>query len=208
MTKADPADIELPHGYRLTQIDRFARVAALHSRFRHIQVDEAVAIARSAMLEALYGSDAPPEPDTRLLDIGRYAIMVHIREAGRMYGLNLTRTDRPRVMRNHVRYWHTFTAGTSSPEDTVIDTTALHQILATLHPDARQILETLAIHDTNPTTAAAALGLTRGAFAGRLWRARREFYRLWHEGETPTNLWRATRHRPTPEPTTTPDNDN
>ncbi|WP_018653822.1 hypothetical protein [Actinomadura flavalba] len=193
MIPQDSIDIELPHGYRLQQINRFAWAIAGKGRYsRHIKPDEAAAIARSAMLEVLYSSDTPPESVTRLINLGAYGIQRHIREMGRMYGRNLAQSGAHPTIRAHTGYWHAFTTGTGSHENTIIEAHAVHQILAALHPNHRRTIEALAEHSTHPK-AAEALNMPASTFNTALWRARHEFYRLWHEGETPTTLHRTTR---------------
>lgn len=65
---------------------------------------------------------------------------------------------------------------------------ALAQIWAALSPRYRRALAALAAHEDHDK-AAAALGITRRTYRDHLWAGRREFYRLWHEGEKPSRLW-------------------
>lgn len=70
----------------------------------------------------------------------------------------------------------------------MIDRVALAQIWPRLRPEHRQVLTALTAYD-DYGLAAEALGISRAWFTNRISAARREFLRLWHEGESPSRQW-------------------
>jgi hypothetical protein len=109
------------------------------------------------------------------------------------------------LLRQHGRRIH-YSTGTSSgcrirallvladaqpprPGTPSVKRTTLRQILAALDPADQATLQTLAATGSYQD-AAAALGVTRKQFGYLIIRARRQFFTLWHEGETPSKQWR------------------
>jgi hypothetical protein len=76
----------------------------------------------------------------------------------------------------------------SGPEDRVIERIALAQIWPCLRPAHREALLALAAHG-DYGLAARALGKPYSTFKADISRARREFLKLWHEGEAPSRPW-------------------
>lgn len=91
---------------------------------------------------------------------------------------------------NFGQYWAWHSHATGSPEDGVVEREALWQIWEVLSPSEREALYVLAATDNDRDMTAAALGITRKALEGRLHRARHAFLTHWHEGESPSRMWR------------------
>jgi hypothetical protein len=103
----------------------------------------------------------------------------------RFYGRN-THDRYAGTVAGFYRYWQP--AASSSPESIVIDRVALAQIWRRLRPEHKQVLTALTVYD-DYELAAEALGISRTWFTERISAARREFLKLWHEGEPPSRPW-------------------
>jgi hypothetical protein len=86
------------------------------------------------------------------------------------------------------RYWHTTAGHSPGPEAGVTERVALAQIWPRLRPEHRAALAALSAHD-DYGLAAGELGFSRAHFRNRISTARRDFLRLWHEGEPPSRPW-------------------
>ena len=69
-----------------------------------------------------------------------------------------------------------------------MDRIALAQIWTALTPTHRQVLTAMAEHDDR-RQAERAVNMDAVTFTRTLGRARRAFFALWHEGETPSRMW-------------------
>jgi hypothetical protein len=96
--------------------------------------------------------------------------------------------DKTLLSRAFVRYWTSASAPAHSHEDHIVDRLALAQIWTALKPAHRQVLTALAEHEDR-RRAERSLNMDPPAFTRALGRARRAFLALWHEGETPSQLW-------------------
>lgn len=181
-----PEDIHtLKHGYNLADLQRLARLAMGRTVGGSLGYHTRHEVAWSAIAETLYAADQPPEPG-ELIGAGQAAIAGHVRIDMRHHGRSL-RYASGRAPRFAI-YWTGLGRHAPSPEDRVVDGTALWQIWPHLTGRQREALLALAAHD-DYRAAAAALGVTPGTFGVLISRARRTFLALWHQGEQPSRVW-------------------
>jgi hypothetical protein len=174
------------HGYTLANLERLARAAVARDFWNQgIHPADRFDLSFSAMAEYLYASDEPPAP-ADLLNAASAAVRQQAQGDRSAHGISST--DVYKDARNFYRYWWQQFRCTPSPEDLVVDRTALWQIFPVLAPRYRNTLLALAAHGDH-AKAAAALGYTRRTYECNLSEARRAFYLLWHEGEKPSRLW-------------------
>lgn len=181
---------DLRHGYTLAALDQLVRTGIMRNPwYAAVDTDE-----RYAAVELLYTSDQPPTPQD-MIRCAWYAADDLTRRDGehrgvpRARGENYTgRTDLPRF---HA-YWTTISRHTASPEEPVVERTALAQIWPRLTPGQQAALSALAAHG-DYQAAADALGLSRAAFYRLVSTGRRRVLALWWEGETPRRGWRDRR---------------
>jgi len=185
-----PDDIHtLRHGYNLADLERFTRMAI--SRVRGVfalDPDERYEVAWSAIVERLYTApdEHPPTP-WDLVFAGQDTLSRHVEVDMREHGLDKTNGG---VRRRYAAYW--LGPRTFRMEPKVVDGIALWQIWPTLTDKQRQAL--LALAATGDHVKAAALaGMTMANFRSQLSFARQRFLSWWHEGETPSRVWRPGR---------------
>ncbi|KAB2380653.1 helix-turn-helix domain-containing protein [Actinomadura montaniterrae] len=180
------ADVHtLRHGYNLADLDRLAKFATRRVFGVTIDPRDRFEVAWSAIAEHLYTAADRPDPSD-LITTGQKAIARHHRTELHHHGVQ-QRTYAPAP--RHAIYWDTVIRPTPSPEHTAVDRIALWQIWPHLAPGERAAVQALAVHGTHQA-AADALGISYQGFAARLSCARRRFLALWHEGESPSRLWR------------------
>ena len=188
MVSAIAEGIEICHGYCLNDLARFAGYA-MHNTYwqRAISVKDRYEIALSAIAEYLCQSEYRPEQE-ELVRAGRKAIdhdaQVRLRSEGIDYRASSDQPNMPRFQ----AYWWSVVANTGSHEIRIVEVTAMRQIWPRLTQTHQDILMALAIHGTYDK-AAESLGKTRSTFVTQLWAARKQFLRLWHEGEQPSRIW-------------------
>lgn len=184
-----PAGVEIRYGYTLADLDHLVRGVLFMDRWhRGMDVAEKAAVARLAILEALHAAPHWPQRHD-LLRAGSAALSDYVRRERAYAG-------RPRdnawaddgTLPRWVLYWEWATRNTPSHEHGVIERQALWQIWPRLSDTHRLVLGALAAHG-DYQNAAAALGKNPGTFQVQVSHARREFRRLWHEGETPRGAW-------------------
>lgn len=186
-----PTTTNLWHGYNLADIDRLARIAATKAfGGRILDPGDCYHAAWSAIVERLCTTSKPVD-GRALAIVGMNAINQAGRDHRHTWGLGATWGGSQGDAPNFQRYWDHGRV-TPSPEDGVVDRLAVRQIWPYLSLTHRQILSALAVHG-DFAAAAASLGKTERAYACALHRARREFYRLWHEHEAPPRMWGLTR---------------
>ena len=175
---------EVRHGYSMARLHLLARKAALMSNAHAQPFAEKYETAWQAIAEHLSASEDPPV-FYELTITGRTAVDQEFaqlsRSHGRHYGHGVGGGE---PMQAFSRYWDWHARRPGSPEDQVIDPLALRQIWPRLSDTHRAVLMALAIHGEY-ARAAASLGKTYRTFSSLLHNARRQFMRLWHEGETP-----------------------
>jgi hypothetical protein len=188
MVSATTEGIEICHGYRLDDLRRFAGYA-MHNTYwqRAMSVKDRYEIALSAIAEYLCQSEYRPEQE-ELVKAGRTAIKHDVQARLRSEGIDSrTSSDQPNMPRFHA-YWWLVAANTGSHETHIVEVTAMLQIWPRLTQAHQDTLTALAIHGTYDK-AAVSLGKTLRAFETRLHTARKQFLRLWHEGEQPSRIW-------------------
>ena len=190
-------DALVGHGYTVADLDQVARKAAYSSRWLFMPFPERQDLARFAIAEHLLTTAEPPE-FWSLVSLGERAIGAHVEHEGRYRGVYLARsgvalgTGMPRFW----RFWSCTSQPTRSPEDPIVDVTALIQIWPRLTRSHQAVLVALATHD-DYQKAAAALGKPYHSFVSTVSTARKQFLRLWHEHEIPSDVWgRDRRNRP------------
>ncbi|HEY7145599.1 MAG TPA: hypothetical protein VH637_15255 [Streptosporangiaceae bacterium] len=180
------AHAELRFGFTMASLERLARKAAYGSHWRFLEFREKYEIAWSAIAEELYASTEPPRPDD-LIRLGDKAIAAQVEVYGHMWGAYYSKPDRE-FMPRFETFWWSQAMPTPSPEDKVVDRLALGQIWPRLTQGNKRALLALATHG-DYERAAASLGKTYSTFTTQIWQARRQFLRLWHEGERPSRVW-------------------
>jgi DNA-directed RNA polymerase specialized sigma24 family protein len=175
---------ELRHGYNIADLERLAAFST--RRLYGVTTDprDRYAIAWSAIAEHLYSADQRPDPN-ELIITGQTAIARNLHKELHHHGTAKDYQPMPK----YAIYWETVIRHTPSPEGRIVDRTALWQIWPQLTPVERSAVHAYAVHGTHQA-AADALGIPYKTFAWRLSAARRRFLALWHEGETPSGLWR------------------
>ncbi|WP_157253135.1 hypothetical protein [Nonomuraea typhae] len=179
-------------GLTVADLDRLASVAARNARGWGDDLDEAVAVARLAMLQVLVaGTESGPNLRGELIAAGLRAISSEWQKRLSLYGcadFYASRrgvASRPRFN----QFWSDYLGrGPAGHEDAVVDRIALAQILPRLRAEHRQALTTLA--ETGSYAAAAdLLGVAYHTLLTRISRGRRQFLALWHEHEQPSSPW-------------------
>lgn len=189
--------MELRHGYTLDDVDRFARTAnrtvwatAMDDVDRHDA-------AWHGVVEALYAAEHWP-PHYQLVAAGQRAIWRTLEDNARHYGRRPDRAAESR--RSFQAYWVDWLwLHSPSPENGVLERTALYQVFAQLPPRQQEALLALAAHD-DYATAAEAAGMSLSLLRVTLSNARRRFLALWLEGETPAKRREHYNRRPTSKP--------
>lgn len=173
------------HGYSLQDIHDLARQSVASDRFRpRIHMDERMDAAVCAITVLLYSADERPQRN-ELLYVGSHASISVVLDEMHHHGFNRDAGDGS-LRQRFVRYWEP--ARGDSLEERVVDRLSLEQIWSQLGPGQREALSALAaIGDFQ--AAADSLGLHYRAFCARIWKGRRRFLQLWHEGECPSGLW-------------------
>lgn len=182
---------QIKHGYTLADLDDMARAAVAVDRLLVGDVHYRHSIAYSAIAEALYASEEPPDR-AHLIRVGWQAIALDVRWSLRHAGYPDDGqpgevTLRPRF----VQFWQDYKV-TPSHETKVVEGLAAGHLVDALPPVYRDAVVALAIHDTYQA-AADALGITYVAFRGRIATARRRILAAWFEGETPRRTGRIDR---------------
>jgi DNA-binding protein Fis len=182
-------EISLPHGYTLADLHKITLCAIMQARWRLTPFDERYEVARFAVIERLYDtSEAVPQWHD-LVNTGKRAIMRYLDDYFCEHGQDLKNIvlsdiSRPRFC----MYWREQTAPSPSPENHVVDILAVCQIWPKLTPRNKRVLRMLAVYG-DYDSAARALGVSRDTYINKLSEARKQFLRLWHEGEPPSRIW-------------------
>lgn len=180
---------ELRFGFTLGDVQRIAAYAVRNDRwYRAADVRERMAAAWHAAVELLYASDTAPH-GYDLIDAARAAVDRLVREEMRTHGQDHHDVWAGRgVMPNFLRFWWGARQNTASPEGRIVEREALRQIWPCLSPRHREVLAALAAHGEY-RAAAEALGIGYHTFCVEISQARRSFFALWHEHETPAAVW-------------------
>lgn len=180
------ADDPVGHGYTAFQVVRLAVWAARECRWVDA-MDPAhrAETAWEAITEHLQLAPERPQ-ETELIALGWKAMKAQHYQDLKVRGLG--GKDKTLLSRAFVRYWTSASAPAHSHEDHIVDRLALAQIWTALKPAHRQVLTALAEHEDR-RRAERSLNMDPPAFTRALGRARRAFLALWHEGETPSQMW-------------------
>ncbi|MFD7367154.1 hypothetical protein ACFV4I_12890 [Nocardiopsis alba] len=180
------ADDVVGHGYTAFQVVRLAVWAARECRWVNgMDMVHRAETAWEAITEHLQLVALRPE-ETELIAIGWKAMKAQRYQDLKAHGLG--GKDKALVSRAFLRYWTSASAPAHSHEDLLVDRIALAQIWTALAPTYRQVLTALAEHDDR-RRAERAVNMDAVTFTRTLGRARRAFFALWHEGETPSKMW-------------------
>jgi hypothetical protein len=179
------------HGYTIAGIHAAARLAANSARGwlaadYHDQYEAAWYGICEHLLEA---ATRPAHHD--LVRAGQDAVnrMVHdeLHHAGFFKYKNHGTAYGPGSMPAFIKFWNN-PVHPPSPED-VIETRALAAIWRCLTARQQQALAALAACE-DYGTAAQAMGISDGTFRTLIKQGRQRFLALWHEGESPSRIWR------------------
>jgi hypothetical protein len=184
--KLPRAATHIAHEYTLSDVYDLAVYCVRTDHWRaSIEWNERVEAAWSAIALALVESeDAPSRRE--LIFIGRDASADVIDSNMRHRGVDKRSASFGETRVNFGRYW---TRLPRTPlEDRVIDDLAMSQIWPRLRPELQEALIALATHN-DYAIAARSMGLKYYTFCARVRRARTQFLRHWHEGETPSAVW-------------------
>ncbi len=177
---------EVAHGYTAIQVTRLAAWAARECNWVNgMAMEHRALTAWEAICEHLALASTRPE-ETELIATGWKAMKSEHYQDLKSHGWG--GQNKKLISRAFLRYWTDHSAPTRSPEDAIVDRIALAQIWAALRPRHRDVLTALAVHDDR-RAAERSLGMDPVTFARALGRARRAFYALWHEHETPSKMW-------------------
>jgi AraC-like DNA-binding protein len=180
--------VETRHGYTLDHLHHIARRAVNGSLRTAMDYTDRLDTAWYAIVEHLYASAEAPS-SLELIRVGNVAIETLVREEYRTHGYARRNTYAgPESSPHFQRYWWFATQRAPSPEGHVVERETLWQIWPRLSTTHQQVLLALATHG-DYQAAARSLGKTYGTFQVHIANARREFRRLWHEGETPSRMW-------------------
>jgi|SRR5712691_464105 len=187
MFRPPAGDAQLRHGYTVSQVRALSlAVVTKQTWYQSVEFDQRLEVAWHAIIEHLYTSDQPPDLPA-VARAAERAVGQDVQQMHRFYGRN-THDRYAGTIAGFHRYWQPAASPSPSPETSVIDRVALAQIWPRLRPEHQQVLTALTVHD-DYGLAAEALGISRSWFITRPGRARREFLKLWHEGEPPSWPW-------------------
>lgn len=187
-------DVELRWGFSLRQVNRLVVFGVKWAvRYQRHDFGYRAEIAWFAMVEHLYAA-ATPLRVAELINVAWRAVSRQLRQDERHCGTSMN-DPYAGPAAGFERYWRGVTASGPGVEEAVVERAALGQIVKRLSGWQRATLDVLAAHG-NDHAAAAALGTTLGGFHTRLYKARRAFLALWHQGETPLRRWGLDRRRP------------
>lgn len=179
--------LRLRYGFTLDDIDRLAHAAVSTAFARAMDYTDRFDAAWHAIAETIYAADtAPTRRDLTLA--GATAVNRLVQDHRQARGMTRTWDSSEGSVAAFQRYWELARRVSPSPEDAVVDRAAVRQIWPRLSPTHQQILLAMAVH-ADQVIAAEAVGKTYACFGSHLKNARRAFFLLWHEGETPSRLW-------------------
>jgi hypothetical protein len=187
-TEDSPNPDGFRHGYTLADVQHLTRLTLRLDRWHTAgDISERYEAVWFAIVEHLLTSNSPPGR-SELLRVGTEASDNLVRDNMRTHGKCTRHFGRP--MPEFFRYWNPI--HTASPEARIIEREALTQIWDLLRPSEQRALTALAATG-DYAKAAEAAGVTGGTFTVLISSARRRFLAAWHEGETPSRMWRTDR---------------
>lgn len=183
---------EIRHGWTIDGIDHASRLACRMAHGWILDHGDRYDAAWHAIAELLYTSDTPPD-HRAAVRTAIAAINRHAQDYQQTWGMTREWGAGEGGRDSYQRYW-ALCHVTGSPEDRVVDAHALRQIWPRLHPTQQAVLMSLATWG-DQASAAAAIGKSYTTFGTHMKHARRAFFALWHEHETPSRIWGKTDHR-------------
>lgn len=192
-------DVELRHGYTLGTVNRLATGATKRDVWHQsLPFSERLEIAYSAMVEYLYITEERPTAN-ELINAAWKATRRCVEDEWHTHGVSRANSvyDGAETMPCYQRYWSGHGGNTPSAEERVVERLALWQIWARLGPRQQELLLALAAH-RDYGQAASHLNIKHSTFIKSVGAARRDFYRLWYEGEKPPRKWGSERSRTVP----------
>jgi DNA-directed RNA polymerase specialized sigma24 family protein len=174
------------HGYAIAALDDLAARVVRNNLHWWAAGDrgDQHAVAWEGIAEHLCSAATTPA-ERDLLEAGRRALAREVKDNMRHHG---ARRDGTNDGTNFARYWLWQARVSPSPEASVTDGLALRQILAALTARQQEAVSALAARG-DYMLAAEMCGIRPQTFRSLIGRARREFLRLWHEGEEPSRPW-------------------
>lgn len=185
------ADQHVGHGYTWADIDRHARIGLSMAATSAGGSDDRYQAAWDAIVMTI--AEANETPSRRDLSVAAAnAVEKQWHDYRHHHGIS----SRGEAAPKHAVYWLDLCVSTPSPEHAVIERETLARIWPELTGQDRAALTALATLGTYKA-GAAAMGLDYQTFANRVRRARTRYLALWHEGETPSRVWRVDRRERT-----------
>lgn len=177
------------HGFTMADLEDISRLTVLNNRHRLATWNLSEAIETAWQGAAEYLCAAEEKPERKELHYAAWeAVRKDVRSAQRD---RVTEERGARVQ----QFWNQ--AGvTHSHDENVTERVAFRQVWQELTDVERQTFICNALCDYNLPRTADMLGVTKRAAEGRLFRARRHFYALWHEHETPRPMSAKAVRRP------------
>lgn len=187
-------DQPVKHGYTLGDLARFARIAVSTAWARAADYRERYDAAWLGIAERL--AKEPTRPTAgELVWSGQQEINALVHAYRHDHGLPMDGvTDSEFHTRGFQRFWWLSMRVQPGHSTRVDERIAVKQIMATLAETERATLLALAICG-DYAQAAALLEMNYQTFHTSLRRARRKFFALWHEGETPSGMWGRDRRK-------------
>lgn len=183
-------EAQVLHGFTLDHLHHIARWAVNSSLAKAMDYADRFEAAWSGVIEYLVACEEAPS-SLDLIQAGEQSLARMIRDEYRHHGYaGRDRYAGAESGTNYQRYW--WSTPTPSPENRVVDRTALRQIWPHLTVRQREALTCLAATE-DYKAAAEAMGVTPGTFNVHISKARKAFLALWHEGEEPSSVWGADR---------------
>lgn len=184
-------DVHVMHGYYMSDLHRMAQAGVTAAAAVQADAHERHQTAWDGVVDALL--DATDRPSAGLLvRAARHAVERAWGVERHHHGIASAGGLAPR----HVIYWQALGAPSPSPERQVVERLALAQIWTTLGDSEREALTALAVMNSQ-RGAADMLGVHYMTVGKWVRRGRVSFLALWHEGETPSTLWRRDRRERT-----------
>lgn len=187
-----PVAGELRHGFTLKDLHGIARLSVHVAGYAAGDWWDRYELAWPAIVECLYASTSPPRR-ADLVRAGQLAIYDEVTSYRQRLGFFKHKTIGTAAGAFSSPAFHTYWLDwikdrTADHAPGVVERACLPQILSTLTERQRTALFTLAAHD-DYQAAAEAMGVSLGTFNSYISLARKRFFALWHEGETPAPRW-------------------
>jgi len=180
-----PTRENLRFGYRFEDLWAIARNSAVANRFLGHDQRDLVEAALDSVVDLLLDAQDTPSPRD-LYAAGKTGIQRLVKGHRQTYGFkNRDGFEGAGSAPMFARYW---APTTESPfEDRVVEAVANDQIMAVLPDRDRSVFVALAVRGSN-SPAAESLAMRVGSYSMYLSEARRRYFALWHEGETPRKV--------------------